>query len=161
MLKIAKIFSFLTVVCLLSSICFAELDKSRYITIDEIKPGMSAYCLTVYKGTNIEKFDLEVIDVIHNFQPGRNAILVMGTDPRFVHTGPVAGCSGSPVYINGRLAGALAFGWNFSKDPLYGVTPIAEMLRVGSVGSNVQSLGRSISGWIILSRSILQRFRIK
>ena len=102
---------------------------------------MSAYCLTVYKGTNIEKFDLEVIDVVYNFQPGRNAILVMGTDPRFLHTGPVAGCSGSPVYIDGRLAGALAFGWSFSKDPLYGVTPITEMLRVGSVGSSTKETG--------------------
>ena len=63
--------------------------------------------------------------------PGRNIILVQSSDERFVHTGPWPGCSGSPVYIEGKLAGALAFGWLFSKDPLYGVTPIEEMLRVG------------------------------
>jgi hypothetical protein len=106
------------------------LDKTKYITVDEIRPGMEAYCLTVYKGTEIEKFDLEVLDVVRNVMTGRDAILVQGTDERFVHTGPVAGCSGSPVYIDGRLAGALAFGFFFSKDPLYGATPIEEMLRV-------------------------------
>ena len=80
--------------------------------------------------------------------PGRDAILVRGTDERFIHTGPVAGCSGSPVYINGRLAGALAFGWLFSKDPLYGVTPIADMLRVraGFVASCSEQGGADESG---------------
>ena len=108
-----------------------ESQAAGYIGIDEVQPGMEAYCLTVYEGTEIEKFDLEVLSVIHNMSPGQDAILVQGTDQRFIHTGPVAGCSGSPVYIDGRLAGALAFGWTFSKDPIYGVTPIEEMLRVG------------------------------
>ena len=106
-------------------------DSQRYIKIDEIKPGMDAYCLTDYGEAGIEKFALKVLDIVQGFEPGRNAILVMGVDERFKHTGPVGGCSGSPVYIDGRLAGALAFGWTFSKDPLYGVTPIEEMLEVG------------------------------
>ena len=109
----------------------AGIDKTRYITIDEIQPGMDAYCLTCYKGTEIEKFGLKVLSVVRNMDAGRSAILVQGTDERFIHSGPVAGCSGSPVYINGRLAGALAFGWVYSKDPLYGVTPIEEILKVG------------------------------
>ena len=106
-------------------------DSSKYITVDEVRPGMEAYCLTVYEGTEVKKFNLEVLSVVRNVRPGRDAILVQGTDEPFIHTGPVAGCSGSPVYINSRLAGALAFGWTFSKDPVYGVTPIEEMLRVG------------------------------
>ena len=112
--------------------CCGQIDETRYITIDEIKPGMDAYCLTVYKGVEPEKFNLKVVDTVRDISPGRNAILVMGTDERFIHTGPVAGCSGSPVYIDGRLAGAMSFAWTFSKDPLYGVTPIEEMLQVGS-----------------------------
>ena len=133
--------------CLLvlgGSFCHAggQLDKSKYISIDDIRPGMDAYCLTCYKGTEIEKFDLEVLSVVHNFRPGGDAILVQGTDERFIHTGPVAGCSGSPVYIDGRLAGALAFAWTFSKDPLYGVTPIEEMLRVGEVSHSEQLEGQ-------------------
>ena len=126
------------------SFCRADerLDKSKYIGIDEIRPGMKGHCLTTYKGTKIEKFDLEVLSVVHNIRPGRDAILVQSTDKRFIHTGPVAGCSGSPVYINGRLAGALAFAWYFSKDPLYGVTPIAEMLKVGKETSSTKHSGR-------------------
>jgi len=137
------LFSLLVLTC---SFCWADerLDKTRpqnaaegvwdptkYIGIDEIRPGMEAYCLTIYKGTEIEKFGLEVLSVIRNVEPGRDAILVQGTDERFIHTGPVWGCSGSPVYIDGRLAGALAFAAYFSKDPLYGVTPIKDILRVG------------------------------
>jgi hypothetical protein len=106
-------------------------DPGKHIAVDEIQPGMEAYCLTVYKGTEIEKFDMEVLDVVRNWAPGKDAILVQGTDERFIHTGPVRGCSGSPVYIDGRLAGALARAAFFSKDPFYLVTPIEEMLRVG------------------------------
>jgi hypothetical protein len=105
-------------------------DDTRYIDIHEIKAGQEATCLTVYQGTAVERFALDVVDVIRDYQPGHDAILVQGRDERFVHTGPVAGCSGSPVYIEGRLAGALAFGWPLSKDPLYGVTPIREMLAI-------------------------------
>ncbi len=117
----------------------ASSDAERYIGIDEIEPGMEAYCLTDYGEAGIEKFALKVVDVIHNMDPGHDAILVMGTDERFKHTGPVGGCSGSPVYIDGRLAGALAFGWSFPKDPLYGVTPIKEMLAVGRTNPALNS----------------------
>ncbi len=106
-------------------------DPAKYISLDEIKPGMEAYCLTEYGVAGIEKFGLEVVDVVRDVGPGMDLIYVKGTDERFIHTGPVAGCSGSPVYIDGRLAGALAYASFYSKDPLYGATPIEEMLRVG------------------------------
>ncbi|AQQ72070.1 stage IV sporulation protein B [Limihaloglobus sulfuriphilus] len=108
-----------------------ELDRSKYISLDEIKPGMDAYALSVYAGTKIEKFSLKVLSVARDNKPGKDAIFVVGTDERFIHTGAVQGCSGSPVYIDGRMAGALAFGWPNTIDPLYGVTPIEEMLRIG------------------------------
>lgn len=106
-------------------------DSDKYIDVDEVKPGMSAYCLTCYSGTTVERFELDVISVIHDMSPGQDAILVKGLDERFLASGPVQGCSGSPVFIEGRLAGALAFGWSMSKEPLYGVTPIREMLGIG------------------------------
>ena len=109
----------------------APSDAERYIGVEEIEPGMEAYCLTDYGEAGIERFALKVVDVVRNMDPGHDVILVLGTDERFKHTGPVGGCSGSPVYINDRLAGALAIGWTFSKDPLYGVTPIKEMLEIG------------------------------
>ncbi|MHC4557224.1 MAG: hypothetical protein ACYTFW_08520 [Planctomycetota bacterium] len=125
-------------------------DPAKYISLDEIKPGMEAYCLTEYGIAGIEKFSMEVVDVIRNINPSstpgsRDAILVQGTDERFIHTGPVAGCSGSPVYIDGRLAGAMAFTWSYAKDPLYGATPIEEMLRIGrgvQAGWSEQSEGQ-------------------
>lgn len=123
-------------------------DPAKYISPEEIKPGMQAYCLTEYGVSGIEKFALEVLDVVRDFEPGLDVILVNSTDERFIHTGPVAGCSGSPVYINGRLAGALAYAWTYAKDPLYGVTPIAEMLKVGLGGQTAdssQSAGQGLS----------------
>ena len=107
-------------------------DPQRYIGVDEIQRGMEGYCLTDYGDAGIEKFPVKVVDVVREYEPGHNLILVMGLDDRFKHTSVVAGCSGSPVYFNGRLAGALARGWAFQKDPLYGVTPIQEMLQVGT-----------------------------
>jgi hypothetical protein len=111
--------------------CLAELDKSKYIAVSEIKAGMKGYCLTCMKGTEVGKFDLEVLSIIHNFSPASDAILVKCEGPQFLHAGVIAGCSGSPVYIDGRLAGAMAFGWFASKDPVYGVTPIEYMLKAG------------------------------
>ncbi|MBL7107544.1 MAG: hypothetical protein ISS77_08070, partial [Phycisphaerae bacterium] len=134
-MRLKRVFAFFVLfVCFNSLIANAgQLDKSRYIGIDEIKRGMKGYCLTVYEGTKIEKFELDVVDVVLDYRPGRNAIMVIGTDERFIHSGTVHGCSGSPVFIDGRLAGALAFGWDGAKDPLYGVTPIGEMLVAGEV----------------------------
>jgi len=119
-------------------------DRERYISLDEIKPGMEAYCLTEYGLAGVEKFGIEVVDVVRNMEPGKDAILIRGTDERFIDAGPVAGCSGSPVYIDGRLAGALAFAWAFSKDPVYGVTPIEEMLKVGDEKSERLDTGYQI-----------------
>jgi hypothetical protein len=143
------LFRFFTVVFLTGTLYAAShteglegvWDPARYISLDEIKPGMEAYCLTEYGVAGIEKFSMEVVDVVRNINPStgpgsKDAILVKGTDERFIHTGPVAGCSGSPVYIDGRLAGALAFTWTYTKDPLYGATPIAEMLAVGRGGAS-------------------------
>jgi len=117
-------------------------DPAKYIGLDELKPGMEAYCLTEYGIAGIEKFGLEVVDIVRDIDPGRDAILVKGTDERFIHTGPVLGCSGSPVYIEGRLAGALARAWPYSKEPLYYATPIEEMLKVGR-GIQVSRSGQS------------------
>ena len=93
------------------------------------------------------------VDVVRDFEPGLDVILVNSTDERFVHTGPVAGCSGSPVYINGRLAGALAYAWTYAKDPLYGVTPIGEMLKVGLGGQTTAVTQNAGQGWPVFDFS--------
>jgi hypothetical protein len=89
---------------------------------------MKGYGLTVFQGLKPERFDVRVISVLHNFLPKQDIILVQSDDPRLLHSGIVAGMSGSPIYIEGRLAGALSYGWHFAKDPIAGVTPIESMM---------------------------------
>jgi hypothetical protein len=112
---------------------WSELDKTKYITMDEVRTDMEAYCLTVWYGTKIERFPLKILSVVRNRLPGDDMILVIGTDERFKNSSAVHGCSGSPVFIDNRLAGALAAGWDGSLDPLYLVRPIEDMLQVGTV----------------------------
>ena len=95
--------------------------------LSEIRAGMKGYGLTVFQGTKPERFDVRVISVLHNFLPKQDIILIQSDDPRLLHSGIAAGMSGSPIYIEGRLAGALSYGWHFAKDPIAGVTPIESM----------------------------------
>src|SRR5262245_41299242 len=104
------------------------LKSPGIIPISEVRAGMKGYGLTVFSGTKPERFDIRVIGVLHNFLPKQDVILIQSDDPRLLHSGIVAGMSGSPIYIEGRLAGALAYGWHFAKDPIAGVTPIETML---------------------------------
>ncbi len=101
---------------------------SPFMSVDEVRPGMRGYGLTVFRGTRPERFDLEVIGVVHNFRPHMDAILIRPNHPITEHAGTVAGMSGSPIYIDGRLVGAYAYGWEFGRDPVAGVTPIEAML---------------------------------
>lgn len=104
-------------------------QKPRTITVDEIKDGMKGYGLTVFKGTEPERFDVEVVGVLRNFRPSQELILVKTPHPRLNVTKNVRGMSGSPIYLDGRLAGAYAYSWSsFQVEPVAGVTPIAPML---------------------------------
>jgi hypothetical protein len=102
--------------------------SQQIIPLSEVKAGMTGYGLTVFKGTKPEKFPVRVISVLHHFLPKMDVILIQSDDERLKHSGIVAGMSGSPIYLDGRLAGALAYGWHFAKDPLAGVTPIENMM---------------------------------
>jgi hypothetical protein len=113
-----------------------QWDSKRYIKIDEVRTEMPAYCLTVLEGEKVEKFDLKIISIVRNAMAGKDLILVIGTDERFKNIGSVHGCSGSPVFIDGRMAGALSAGWEGSLDPLYLVTPIEYMLAIDSGGAD-------------------------
>ena len=131
--------SFCLVLLILPLFCLksnaAGADAPATISLDEIQADMEAYCLTVFSGMEVERFPLKVLSVVRGYRPGQNMILVIGTDERFQHAGVIHGCSGSPVFIDGRLAGALAAGWDGSLDALYMVRPIDDMLQVGCVES--------------------------
>ena len=103
-------------------------QKLDTISVEHIKPGMTGFGLSVFRGTKPERFPVEVIDVLHRFRPGQDLILVRTPHPLLNETKAVAGMSGSPIYLDGKLAGAYAYGWPFSTEPVVGVTPIANML---------------------------------
>jgi hypothetical protein len=113
-----------------TSIPLARGDaKPATISTAEIKDGMKGYGLTVFRGTEPEKFDVEVVSVLHNFRPAQDLILVKTPHPRLNITKNVRGMSGSPIYLDGRLAGAYAYSLAmFQVEPVAGVTPIAPML---------------------------------
>lgn len=96
--------------------------------MSEVKAGMKGYGLTVFRGTEPERFDVEVIGTIRNFRPHQDLVLVKTAHPRLEVAKVVAGMSGSPVYLNGRMIGAYAYGWQFGAEPIAGVTPIRSML---------------------------------
>src|SRR5689334_17102850 len=103
--------------------------------LSEVHAGMKGVAYTVFQGTRPEPMNLEVLGVLKNMNgPDSDVILIrlQGTKPEY--TGVVAGMSGSPVYIDGKLAGALAFRiGEFSKEPIAGVTPIADMLEINAL----------------------------
>lgn len=105
-----------------------EEDAPQIIGLDELRPGMKGTAKTVFSGTKVESFPIEIVDVVRNFEVGRDAILIRSPDPRLLRHGIAQGMSGSPVYVDGRLAGAISFSFRFAKEPLGGVTPIQDML---------------------------------
>jgi SpoIVB peptidase S55 len=111
----------------------AQAPSNETLPVDQVRPGMQGYAYTIFAGDQVEKFDLEVIGVMPNFLgPKQSIILVQLKGPKVEHTGVVAGMSGSPVYIDGKLAGALSLKLGiFTKEPIAGVTPIADVLAGG------------------------------
>lgn len=111
----------------------AEEWNLEVLPLAQIKPGMQGTGRTVFSGDRIEEFGVEVLDIVRNFYPQLDVILVRLSGPQVEHSGVVAGMSGSPVYFNGKLAGALALRFGeFPKDPIGGVMPIEAMLRVAA-----------------------------
>src|ERR1700684_2010602 len=125
------------------SLCFPFLASAQagsvqtaqtpqIITVNQIHAGMLGVAYTVFEGVKPEAMDVEVLGVLHNVNgPRGDIILVRLHGQKVEYTGVVAGMSGSPVYFDGKLAGALAFRiGEFSKEPIAGVTPIADMLEI-------------------------------
>jgi len=123
--------------CLLASATVTAQSPKPFETIpvDEIHAGMRGVAYTVFQGVKPEPMDVEVLGVMKNVNgPKGDIILIRLHGTKAEYTGVVAGMSGSPVYIDGKLAGALAFRiGEFSKEPIAGVTPISEMLEINAM----------------------------
>lgn len=124
----------LTVFCLLlwlSLTGFAiTFNPATMMRVRDIKPGMKGYGLTVFKGTKIEKFQVEILGVLPKDNITGDIILarLSGGPITERNAKVIAGMSGSPVYINGKLIGAVALTWRYSLEPLAGITPIENMI---------------------------------
>jgi len=115
----------------------ARAQATQILPVSEVREGMQGYAYTIFAGDQVEKFDLEVIGVMPNFLgPRQSIILVQLKGPKVEHTGVVAGMSGSPVYLEGKLAGALSLKLGvFTKEAIAGVTPIEDVMNPPSSGS--------------------------
>ncbi len=121
--------------------------QTRLMSIDEVKPGMVGTGRTVFSGTTLEDFKVHVLGVLHNvIAPNRDLILARLEGGPLAKTGVIAGMSGSPVYVDGRLMGAISYALGqFSTEPIAGITPIAEMtdattMSAAAIGTRPVSL---------------------
>lgn len=107
------------------------LREGKIIRSSEVKRGMRGIARSVFQGTKIEEFQVEVLGVLGRVQGGSDLVLIKVLDGPVVkrNSGIIAGMSGSPVYINGKMLGAIAIGWGFPKEPIGGVTPITQMIE--------------------------------
>jgi hypothetical protein len=99
--------------------------------LSAVKPGLKGHGLTVKAGTKIERFEVEVIDVMRTFQVKQDVILVRCLGEDFADHRVAQGMSGSPVFIDGKIVGALAYTWSWARHALAGITPIEVMLAEG------------------------------
>src|SRR5215472_1789041 len=134
-------------VLLLASLALVSLPaQTTQMSVEDIRPGMVGVGRTVFEGTRVEEFKVHVLGVLENvIGTRRNLILAKLEGGPLANTGVIAGMSGSPVFIDGKLVGAVSYALgSFSKEPIAGITPIAEMTdstRFGDlrpVGSKVK-----------------------
>lgn len=103
------------------------------ISIAEVQRGQHGYGLSVFAGTQPERFDVEVIGIMRNVSPDVSYILARLTGKGLEKSGVAAGMSGSPVFLDGRLAGAVAFSWAFTNEAIAGITPIESMRQLSGL----------------------------
>ena len=104
--------------------------QTALFPLKDIKPGMHGTGRTVFTGNKIEDFQVEILGVLDNIGPKESLILARLSGGPLEHTGVMQGMSGSPVYIDGKLVGAVAMAFPFAKDPIAGIRPIEDMLRI-------------------------------
>src|SRR5262245_32694231 len=129
-------------------------QPSEILPSDKVVAGMKGYGLTDFGGgRGVQRFDVEIIGTLKRFAPGQDMILARVAGAGLDHSGIIAGMSGSPIYIDGKLIGALAYGWPFSKDPICGITPIQSMLdiRKAPPGPPVPIAGSAVSTATLLA----------
>jgi hypothetical protein len=107
--------------------------------LQDVKPGMRGVGKTVFQGNRVEEFQVEILGTLENLGPKQSVILARLSGGPLDRTGVMQGMSGSPVYIDGKLIGAVALTFAFSKEPIAGIRPIREMLEVNKAPARPQA----------------------
>ena len=105
-------------------------QSAGFYPLEQIKPGLKGYGKTVFEGNRVERFEFEVLGILKNVGAKQDMILARLTGERVERTGVFAGMSGSPVYIDDKLVGAVSSAFPFSKEPIAGITPIQQMVDI-------------------------------
>src|SRR5438552_3638960 len=123
---------------ILPTVAIRPLADATQMGVNDIRPGMVGIGRTVFDGTHVEEFKANILGVLENIiGPHRNLILARLEGGPLAHTGVIAGMSGSPVYVDGKLIGAVSYALgSFSKEPIAGITPIAEMTDAASLATS-------------------------
>jgi hypothetical protein len=126
-----------TLVALVGLLMTTPAAQTSVIRVDEVRPGMVGVGRTVFQGSDIEEFKVHILGVLRNVVgPSRNIVLARLEGGPLAQTGVIAGMSGSPVYIDGRLLGAVSYQLGqFSKEPIAGITPIGEMIEATAMAA--------------------------
>ncbi|HEX6047451.1 MAG TPA: hypothetical protein VFZ22_23370 [Pyrinomonadaceae bacterium] len=118
-----------------------KVNGPALFALEDVRPGMKGVAKTVFSGSETEEFGVEVLGVLPGFPgPRQSAIIAKLSGPNVQRTGVFAGMSGSPVYIDGKIVGAIAFSFPFSKEPIAGITPIKQMIELFNKGSENERL---------------------
>jgi len=108
-----------------------DSNSSRLYAVEDLRPGMKGVARSVFQGTEPEEFELEILGVLDGFTgPRQSTIIARLAGPNVARTGVFAGMSGSPVFIDNRLVGAIAYSFPFAKEPICGITPIKQMIEI-------------------------------
>jgi len=110
-------------------VCVHTLPAVDFIDLADVRPGLTGVGLTVLSGDTIEEFNVEILGVLDNVWPKQSLVIARLEGANLDKTGVIAGMSGSPVYIDGKLLGAIAFAFPFATEPLAGIRPIADMVN--------------------------------
>jgi len=120
------------------------LKPGTFMRASEVKNGMEGYGLSVFHGTKIERFNFRVIGVMKRVNNGRDAILVRLSGAAMGKNNVIRGMSGSPIYIDDKLVGAVSYGFDFSTEPIAGITPIIDMLDAMAKPEQAPEIGSRI-----------------
>ena len=115
------------------------ISRLPSLPVDQVERGQTGYGLTVFSGTEPERFEVEVIGVLRNTDPQASYVLARLTGHGLEESGVASGMSGSPVFIDGKLVGAVAFAWPYAKEAIAGITPIDAMRSIAELPSGIEN----------------------